>query len=46
MVCLYTTEPFYAIGEFYDDFTQTSDEEVTRLLGLNREELKAKEASI
>lgn len=38
-VCLSTPEPFYAIGQFYGDFTQTSDEEVIRLLKLNREEL-------
>jgi putative phosphoribosyl transferase len=34
VVCLYTPESFYAIGQFYRDFTQTSDEEVTRLLKL------------
>jgi predicted phosphoribosyltransferase/dienelactone hydrolase len=27
-----TPEPFHAIGEWYDDFTQTSDDEVVRLL--------------
>jgi putative phosphoribosyl transferase len=27
-VCLETPEPFFAIGQFYDDFAQTSDEEV------------------
>jgi putative phosphoribosyl transferase len=32
VVCLFTPEPFYAIGEFYVDFDQTSDEEVTELL--------------
>jgi putative phosphoribosyl transferase len=32
VVCLFTPEPFYAIGEFYEDFDQTSDEEVTELL--------------
>lgn len=37
VICLYTPEPFYAIGQFYKDFTQTSDEEVRRLLMLNRE---------
>ncbi len=31
-VCLDTPEPFYAIGQFYDDFTQTSDEEVIACL--------------
>jgi putative phosphoribosyl transferase len=38
VVCLYTPEPFYAIGQFYRDFTQTSDEEVTRLLTLIKEQ--------
>ncbi|HEX2136296.1 MAG TPA: phosphoribosyltransferase [Microvirga sp.] len=32
VVCLMTPEPFYAVGEHYDDFTQTSDREVIRLL--------------
>jgi predicted phosphoribosyltransferase len=36
VICLYTPEPFHAIGQFYEDFTQTSDEEVRRLLMLNR----------
>lgn len=33
IVCLVTPEPFYAVGAHYEDFTQTSDQEVTRLLG-------------
>jgi len=37
VVVLQTPEPFYAIGQFYVDFTQTSDEEVTELLRLSRE---------
>ncbi len=37
VVCLFTPESFYAIGEFYDDFSQTSDEEVIDLLKRNRE---------
>jgi len=32
LVCLETPEPFYGVGQFYDDFSQVSDEEVTRLL--------------
>lgn len=32
VVCLMTPEPFYAIGQFYGDFSQTSDEEVNELL--------------
>ena len=31
-VCLHTPAVFWAIGEFYDDFAQTTDAEVTRLL--------------
>ena len=44
VVCLLTPEPFYAIGQFYEDFTQTSDEEVTKLLKLSREKSHYKEA--
>jgi putative phosphoribosyl transferase len=32
VVCLDTPEPFQAVGLWYDDFSQTSDEEVRRLL--------------
>jgi putative phosphoribosyl transferase len=32
LVCLETPDPFFAIGEFYVDFSQTSDEEVVRCL--------------
>ncbi len=32
LVCLETPEPFYAIGQFYDDFTQTTDREVATCL--------------
>ena len=32
VVCLYTPEYFQAIGQFYTDFSQTSDEEVKKLL--------------
>jgi predicted phosphoribosyltransferase len=32
VVCLYTPEFFQAIGQFYDDFSQTNDEEVIELL--------------
>jgi putative phosphoribosyl transferase len=31
-VALMTPDPFYGVGEWYDDFRQTSDEEVTELL--------------
>lgn len=32
MVCAVTPEPLYAIGSWYEDFSQTSDEEVQDLL--------------
>ena len=32
VVCLKTPALFHAVGRFYDDFTQTSDEEVIQLL--------------
>lgn len=31
-ICLYTPFPFYGVGRFYTDFTQTTDEEVKTLL--------------
>jgi putative phosphoribosyl transferase len=31
-ICLYTPEPFYGVGRFYNDFSQTTDEEVSALL--------------
>src|SRR6185369_16945100 len=34
VVVLESPEPFFAIGEFYDDFTPTPDGEVVRLLNL------------
>jgi putative phosphoribosyl transferase len=34
VIVLESPEPFFAIGEFYDDFRPTSDEEVVRLLSL------------
>ncbi len=45
VVCLLTPEPFYAIGQFYDEFEQTSDEEVTLLLNQNKQELQTKEVT-
>ena len=32
VVCAATPEPFYAVGAWYEDFAQTSDEEVRQLL--------------
>jgi putative phosphoribosyl transferase len=36
VVCLFMPEDFSAIGQFYDDFDQTTDEEVRKLLRENR----------
>jgi putative phosphoribosyl transferase len=36
VVCLQTPALFYAIGQFYEDFSQTSDEEVIELLKRSR----------
>jgi putative phosphoribosyl transferase len=32
LVCLATPEPFFAVGQFYRNFSQTADEEVVELL--------------
>lgn len=32
VICVATPEPFYAVGAWYDDFAQTTDEEVHELL--------------
>ena len=36
-ICLYTPSEFYAIGQFYESFEQTSDEEVINLIRKNKE---------
>lgn len=41
IVCLAVPEPFGAVGYYYRDFTQTTDDEVVSLLARNRELLKA-----
>lgn len=38
-ICARTPEPFHAVGIWYDDFAQTSDEEVRSLLARAAEEL-------
>jgi predicted phosphoribosyltransferase len=32
IVCALTPEPFFAVGQWYDDFSQTTDAEVRELL--------------
>lgn len=41
VIILYTPEYFQAIGQFYENFSQTSDEEVIRLLQLCRQSMRA-----
>ena len=41
VVCLETPEPFFAVGMFYENFEQTSDEEVRDLLSLPLSSRKA-----
>jgi len=38
VVCAETPEPFSAVGQWYDDFSQTTDEEVRQLLEASRRE--------
>lgn len=38
IICAATPEPFYGVGQWYLDFSQTSDEEVRELLKRAREE--------
>ena len=44
VICLYTPEEFYAIGEFYEDFSQTTDEEVKALLRISEKSLAKPES--
>lgn len=38
MICAYTPDPFIAVAVWYEDFTQTTDEEVRTLLRQAAEE--------
>ena len=40
VVCLETPEPFFAVGQWYWDFSATTDEEVVELLGRAAEGMK------
>jgi len=46
VICLKTPEYFQAIGQFYLDFSQTSDEEVIELLRLSRQKTQEKSAGV
>jgi predicted phosphoribosyltransferase len=46
VVCLYTPENFQAIGQFYVDFNQTTDEEVIELLLKNKQNCLKKQVGV
>jgi len=46
MICLYTPEHFFGVGQWYRDFSQTSDDEVVHLLSLARSAREAGPAGI
>ena len=46
MACLESPEDFSAVGLWYDDFDQTSDEDVRALLDQNRREREARFPSL
>jgi putative phosphoribosyl transferase len=45
VVCAITPQPFYGVGLWYDDFSQTSDEEVRQLLEEARESSRQRASS-
>jgi putative phosphoribosyl transferase len=45
VVCAITPDPFYAVGLWYDDFSQTTDEEVRALLTAARQEVPAERSA-
>ncbi|HVD43316.1 MAG TPA: phosphoribosyltransferase [Gaiellaceae bacterium] len=44
VVCAVTPAPFYAVGNWYEDFSQTSDEEVRELLELAAEQRRERDS--
>jgi putative phosphoribosyl transferase len=42
VVCAITPEPFYSVGLWYKDFSQTTDEEVRELLARSTAEIAAR----
>jgi putative phosphoribosyl transferase len=44
VICTLTPDPFRAVGAWYDDFAQTSDEEVRELLERAERELSGPQA--
>ncbi|MGA3290618.1 MAG: phosphoribosyltransferase [Candidatus Bathyarchaeia archaeon] len=46
VVCLYTPEYFQALGQFYKDFSQTTDDEVIQLLKQSKQKNRQKPAGM
>jgi putative phosphoribosyl transferase len=46
ILCVEVPEPFYAVGEWYRDFSQTSDDEVVELLRSATDERRARGADL
>lgn len=46
IICLRTPDPFYAVGTWYENFTQTSDDDVIRLLDDAAQETKEREDKV
>ena len=44
VICVEVPEPFYAVGEWYQDFSQTSDDQVVELLGRADDRTERREA--
>jgi putative phosphoribosyl transferase len=45
VVCAITPDPFYAVGVWYDDFSQTTDEEVRSLLAAAQHQQPARSSA-
>ena len=43
IICAETPEPFFGVGAWYEDFSQTSDGEVIRLLAKEEATLRARQ---
>lgn len=46
LICVDSAFPFFAIGQFYDDFSQTTDDEVTACLHRNQAQARRSTASV
>lgn len=42
--CLHEPAPFFGVGQWYRDFSQVGDDEVTRILGMHRPALDGKQS--